>query len=784
MLGMHTTEHRNGAGVGPARTAIAAAAACIAAALLVPADAVAQKLPVQITGFGPFTIGMTVAEAKAAARRAKQQDCGEIAEDRQCLAMRAAVFNEPAMLYAVLDEEAKQVDKVVARLDPYRTHRRAYRCVRMSEKVFALLAVVYGSAFKQSYDEDRRPLPAVAWDGIREGRLIFETNCRNPDEGAPTITVVPLKQPDYDVAIGPGAADSRKPAGGSPATPPSNVAAIEENEVFQPGADTGSSTDEPEPKPDTAPRVPVTQSALPPLAAANAVTKTAPEPKSAATAEATKATESKAKTETQPKPATQQARTAPAGPVTPPKTESAVPPAAVASAPTQPATARTSDAPRVEPAKPQSSTDATRALRTRQVARLPEADSDTDLLPVDAPEPFDYADDDESDDLVAFEMPLGPAPPTRVALLHDASAVRSSPVSSTPVRLPTAKPVTQASARPASPPAKVAAPQPSKTPKAASPTLSAAAPASQRAKPAPKSTWRSTSSPVSLLPIPRAAGDKVATWKSSETAGTAVQKRGAGDSAIEIRPLSNSAGLSAIDGISSTQPAQQTLGAASGPANRERLQAPSYGTSASGTRSANLASLERATQQRAAPKEISGASAPAGQAPTRKASAPAARDAGAQIPAQVAAKPPASGNGPTEKTAAALRGPAVNEKAATTPKTTVASKPALEAKPEPKVKAETTTLPGDKRLTHRVAPNETVFSISRLYKVPIEALIRLNGIPPSNVILVGQTLVIPDSGRKPADVTRSADRDPSPEPAKKSESAAQPRPAPIATDKR
>ncbi|MCG8543753.1 MAG: hypothetical protein MJE12_06035, partial [Alphaproteobacteria bacterium] len=149
----------------------------------------------QITGFGPFTIGMTVDEAKTAAPRAKQEDCGEIAEDRQCLAMRAAVFNEPAMLYAVLDEEAKRVGKIVARLNPYRTHRRAFRCVRLSEKVFALLAVVYGSEFKQSYDEERRPLPAVAWDGIREGRLIFETNCQTQDEGAPTITVVPMKQP-------------------------------------------------------------------------------------------------------------------------------------------------------------------------------------------------------------------------------------------------------------------------------------------------------------------------------------------------------------------------------------------------------------------------------------------------------------------------------------------------------------------------------------------------------------------------------------------------------------
>ena len=126
----------------------------------------------------------------------------------------------------------------------------------------------------------------------------------------------------------------------------------------------------------------------------------------------------------------------------------------------------------------------------------------------------------------------------------------------------------------------------------------------------------------------------------------------------------------------------------------------------------------------------------------------------------------------------------MSEKPATTPKTTVASKPTSDAKPEPKVKEGTTTLPGDKRLTHRVAPNETVFSISRLYKVPIEALIRLNGIPPSNVILVGQTLVIPDSGRKPADVTRSADRGPSPEPAEKPDSAAEARPAPNATDKR
>ena len=166
------------------------ATAAVAVALLgFPAGA-AQMLVPRIDSFGPYKLGMTLDQAKAAHKGGKLGACGEIAADRQCLVLDAAVFDEPGVIYAVLDAAGAKVERIVAQLDPQLTQRRAYRCVRLSEKVFALLAVVYGSKYKQSYDQNRRPLPAVAWDGEISGRLIFETKCRTADEGNPRISVV------------------------------------------------------------------------------------------------------------------------------------------------------------------------------------------------------------------------------------------------------------------------------------------------------------------------------------------------------------------------------------------------------------------------------------------------------------------------------------------------------------------------------------------------------------------------------------------------------------------
>lgn len=143
---------------------------------------------------------MPLADAKKADPNAKEGECGELAEDRRCLIVKAAVFEEPAVIYAVLDEKREKVDKVIAKLDPAQSRRRAYRCIRLSEKVFALLVVVYGSKYKQQYDANRRPLPAVAWDGELEGRLIFRANCKSQDEGTPLITVVPRRGEGSSVA--------------------------------------------------------------------------------------------------------------------------------------------------------------------------------------------------------------------------------------------------------------------------------------------------------------------------------------------------------------------------------------------------------------------------------------------------------------------------------------------------------------------------------------------------------------------------------------------------------
>lgn len=176
-----------------AETAVAAAfAVMMTAASSVPAEA-EQRGPPRIDSFGPYKIGMPLADAKKADPNAKEGACGDMAEDRQCLIVKAAVFEEPAVIYAVLDEKRAHVDKVIAKLDPKLSRRRAFRCIRLSEKVFALLVVVYGSKYKQQYDANKRPLPAVAWDGELEGRLIFRANCKTQDEGTPLITVVPRK---------------------------------------------------------------------------------------------------------------------------------------------------------------------------------------------------------------------------------------------------------------------------------------------------------------------------------------------------------------------------------------------------------------------------------------------------------------------------------------------------------------------------------------------------------------------------------------------------------------
>jgi hypothetical protein len=169
-----------------------AAALGVAAGLVLPGGqpAWAQGQTPRIDNFGPYTLGMTLDQAKAAHPGGKAGACGDVAPDRQCLVLDAAVFEEPGRIFAVLDAAGGKVDRIVAQLDPQLTQRRAYRCVRLAEKVFALLVVVYGPKYKQSYDQNRRPLPAVAWDGEQYGRLVFESKCRNADEGNPRISLV------------------------------------------------------------------------------------------------------------------------------------------------------------------------------------------------------------------------------------------------------------------------------------------------------------------------------------------------------------------------------------------------------------------------------------------------------------------------------------------------------------------------------------------------------------------------------------------------------------------
>ena len=188
--------------------------------------------PPKINSFGPYQIGMPLEAAQKAHPRGRLGSCGDVAAGRNCVSLQAEVFEEPATIHAVLDEAGIKVDKIVAKLDPLLTRRRAYRCIRLSEKVFALLVVVYGPRYKQSYDQQKRPLPAVAWDGELEGRLVFEANCKTHDEGTPKITVLPHRPDDL---ADPAPVAKAEPLPGSvkqpaaPATPLEQYAAEKES---------------------------------------------------------------------------------------------------------------------------------------------------------------------------------------------------------------------------------------------------------------------------------------------------------------------------------------------------------------------------------------------------------------------------------------------------------------------------------------------------------------------------------------------------------------------------
>jgi hypothetical protein len=198
--------------------AVAVAVALSLELMGTPAGA-AQMLVPRIDSFGPYKLGMTLDQAKAAHKGGKPASCGDIAADRQCIVLDAAVFDEPGVIYAVLDASGAKVERIVAQLDPQLTQRRAYRCVRLAEKVFSLLAVVYGSKFKQSYDQNRRPLPAVAWDGELYGRLIFETKCRSAEEGNPRISIVGYQPEGVDPAKVAEAAKPKEPVPTLPLPP-------------------------------------------------------------------------------------------------------------------------------------------------------------------------------------------------------------------------------------------------------------------------------------------------------------------------------------------------------------------------------------------------------------------------------------------------------------------------------------------------------------------------------------------------------------------------------------
>ena len=71
-----------------------------------PAGAAQGPVP-RIDSFGPYKLGMTLDQAKAAHKGGKPGACGDIAAGRQCIVLDAAVFEEPGVIYAVLDERVR-----------------------------------------------------------------------------------------------------------------------------------------------------------------------------------------------------------------------------------------------------------------------------------------------------------------------------------------------------------------------------------------------------------------------------------------------------------------------------------------------------------------------------------------------------------------------------------------------------------------------------------------------------------------------------------------------------
>ncbi|MCG8546454.1 MAG: LysM peptidoglycan-binding domain-containing protein [Alphaproteobacteria bacterium] len=417
-----------------------------------------------------------------------------------------------------------------------------------------------------------------------------------------------------------------------------------------------------------------------------------------------------------------------------------------------------------------------REPRARQLARLPTVDFDGEFeLPsVSAPEPFDYADDDETDTLGEFVLPIDRAPSPRIALLRDPSAAPSATDASLPVQAIVADAASPAVARSTRAQAKVTAPNTAEGPKGAGTAIAPVAPGGQSAKPEdrPKRVWRSTRPPVSLLPTRHASSDKAADPQPADTFGPIVSKRGAGASVIEIRPLSNASESVTADGSHEPGPADQPLDAIVRFSDPKTPATSPDAKSPAATRSANLASLERATQRRAAPKHDGATSASTLTERDKDAKPPVlvwtSKQGETSRPGQrIAAKTPGSGNDRPEAPAAAPSVPTVNVKSvkvAPVPKSKPPQNSKATHKDKDTAKTNEKSVSKDKRRTHRVARDETVFSISMRYKVDIKALVRLNKIPPSNKIVVGQTLIIPDPVTRSTDVVRSADRDAALEP--------------------
>ena len=59
--------------------------------------------------------------------------------------------------------------------------------------------------------------------------------------------------------------------------------------------------------------------------------------------------------------------------------------------------------------------------------------------------------------------------------------------------------------------------------------------------------------------------------------------------------------------------------------------------------------------------------------------------------------------------------------------------------------------------THVVAPGETLNSIARLYGKPVMVIARANNIPPDTMVRVGERIVIPEMGERPAPVAPRAE---------------------------